>query len=709
MFEIHGIAIICLSVAVNILLLPLYNVAEKWQQRERDIQARLKNKLDDIKAVFKGAERHMIIRTYYRQNHYHPFYSLRSVLGLAIQIPFFIAAYHFLSHMPMSAKTSSWYFIKDLMSPDALLTVSGITINLLPIVMTVINLVSAFVYSGKLQKKEKNQLFIMAFLFLVLLYNSPSGLVLYWTMNNLISLIKNLINLTKNPKKYFYITLTGFLAFMFGYSLLLRYPLFMRLADLGNFVFKSKKMFLTNMVLGSFFAFVLLFPLFSRYIHKGVKNIFSGLDETAGRDGTVVFALSCAILFMLTGLVAPSFLISGSPLEFTEIISGSYYNPSWAIAKSALQAFSLFIFVPSVIFILFSRDVKKYLILFSFIFALASLVNIFIFSGSYGVISLEFTFDNSLILKPERLLVILNSLGLIIVSAAAVFLIKKNYYKFINNILIIIVISLFSISLFNVYKINSEFNEMLAYKSNMDAETEGQKSGQVFNFSKTGKNVFIVMLDRALGGLMGEVLNHNPELAQQMPGFIWYRNTLSFNGHTLLGAPPLFGGYEYTPKEMNKREDETLTDKHNEALLVMPRLFLENDYKVVVTDPRNTNDNWASDLTIYEKYPGIYADDLIGKYSSEWINENIKNNHEIPAVNIKSILNEYLLSFSIFRIMPNFTRSRLYDNSRWMKPDKANLPLKFINSFSVLDYLPKLVRLDSDKDTFNITTNDTVH
>jgi hypothetical protein len=44
-----------------------------------------------------------------------------------------------------------------------------------------------------------------------------------------------------------------------------------------------------------------------------------------------------------------------------------------------------------------------------------------------------------------------------------------------------------------------------------------------------------------------------------------------------------------------------------------------------------------------------------------------------------------------------------------MKPDKANLPLKFINSFSVLDYLPKLVRVDSDKDTFNITTNDTVH
>jgi membrane protein insertase Oxa1/YidC/SpoIIIJ len=32
----------------------------------------------------------------------------------------------------------------------------------------------------------------MALIFLVLLYNSPSGLVLYWTCNNIFSLGKNL-------------------------------------------------------------------------------------------------------------------------------------------------------------------------------------------------------------------------------------------------------------------------------------------------------------------------------------------------------------------------------------------------------------------------------------------------------------------------------------------------------------------------------------
>ncbi len=67
MFWIDGHAIILLSIVVNILILPLYNMAESWQNIERDIQDRMKKKLGDIKAVFRGSERHMITRTFYRQ------------------------------------------------------------------------------------------------------------------------------------------------------------------------------------------------------------------------------------------------------------------------------------------------------------------------------------------------------------------------------------------------------------------------------------------------------------------------------------------------------------------------------------------------------------------------------------------------------------------------------------------------------------------
>ena len=69
-----GIAIISLSFIVTLLTLPLYIVAEKWQEKEREIQIKLKPGVDRIKKAFKGDEQYMILNTYYKQNHYHPLF-----------------------------------------------------------------------------------------------------------------------------------------------------------------------------------------------------------------------------------------------------------------------------------------------------------------------------------------------------------------------------------------------------------------------------------------------------------------------------------------------------------------------------------------------------------------------------------------------------------------------------------------------------------
>ena len=96
---VEGLAIIGISVAVNLLTLPLYHAAEQLQKVERDQRIALAPGIARIKAAFKGDERYMILSTFYRQNHYHPMYALRNSLSLLIQVPFFIAAYHFLSHL----------------------------------------------------------------------------------------------------------------------------------------------------------------------------------------------------------------------------------------------------------------------------------------------------------------------------------------------------------------------------------------------------------------------------------------------------------------------------------------------------------------------------------------------------------------------------------------------------------------------------------
>ena len=123
-FKNTGFSVMCISVAVTVLCLPLYAVAERWQELERQTQKRLKSGVERIKAAFKGDEQYMIMSVFYKQNHYHPIMALRSSFGLLIQVPFFIAAYSYLSHLEILRGTP-FLFIRDLGAPDALLKLGG--------------------------------------------------------------------------------------------------------------------------------------------------------------------------------------------------------------------------------------------------------------------------------------------------------------------------------------------------------------------------------------------------------------------------------------------------------------------------------------------------------------------------------------------------------------------------------------------------------
>ena len=95
--HVWGWAIVVMSLVVNFVILPIYIKAESWQEEERAIRKRFEAKEAMIKAVFKGQERFAMISTMQRQAGYTPLLTLRSSIGFFLQIPFFFAAYHFLS------------------------------------------------------------------------------------------------------------------------------------------------------------------------------------------------------------------------------------------------------------------------------------------------------------------------------------------------------------------------------------------------------------------------------------------------------------------------------------------------------------------------------------------------------------------------------------------------------------------------------------
>jgi YidC/Oxa1 family membrane protein insertase len=681
-FKEPVISIFAISIVINLLCLPLYNVAEKWQRIERKIAGRLKPKINRIKAVFSGDERFMILQTFYRQNNYHPVYALRSTFGLLIQIPFFIAAFSFLSHLDLP-KDSSFIFIPDLGAPDRLLSSWGI--NLLPLLMTATNIISGALYTRGFPLRDKIQLYGMAAFFLVLLYNSPAGIVVYWTMNNLFSLLKNIYYTIpfKNKKKILSLFFSSFFLFISFY--LLR-------------VYNGS--FFLRLILSVFFIILAIFswfPFFNKRIFWRKKsNPAWGFSFQAD---FYLFLVSFITLCGLAGLFLPSMLIAASPQEFSFI--DSYTTPLFFIGNSCLQAAGLLVFWPIFLYFLFDHKIKGIFSFLASVFLFCSLFNIFIFPGNYGIISLELVFDNGVYHTMSDVLI--NFIPLFFVILIVFFLFHFKREKILLPLSLICLVSITGYSIHNIIQINNEFQMVKGFRAGHEEESEIVKP--LFHLSKTGKNTIIIILDRALSVFIPFIFDENPELNNVYSGFTYYPNTVSFNRYTRIGAPPLFGGYEYTPLEMNRRETVPLVAKHNESLLLMPRIFSEAGYSVTVTDPPYPNYSDKEDLSIYKPYPDVKAIVTDSRYTRIWLNEH---NMNFPTTAV--VLKRNLLMYSLLKITPLAFRQGIYLHGDYCSSSPSQNIALTLNGYAVLDYLPELTSFNPEKkNTAILIFNNTTH
>jgi YidC/Oxa1 family membrane protein insertase len=682
LFKEAGISVIFIGLVISVLCLPLYAVAEKWQQVERDIQKKLKPKIDKIKNVFKGDEQYMILSTFYQQNHYHPIYALRSTFGLLIQVPFFIAAYSYLSNLD-ALKNTSFLFVRSLGVPDSLFQIGDFKINILPIIMTLINCIASAIYAKGLLVKDKIQLYGMAVIFLVLLYNSPSALVLYWTMNNVFSIIKNVYyRIQYKNKHYFLLVLFSILFILLAVFCIIRY----------SHNTRAQKLMIVSFG-------VAIFPWICVFLKKQILRITK--IEYEIKKSVFVFLSSIFLIWFVFGLYIPSQLIVSSPQEFSFI--GGYSNPLFFFFNTALQTFGLFVFWPICIYFLFSTKVKKYFSVVFLSLSLCTIANLFLFPGNYGFVSIDLIFNRTPNHSGKENLFNIGILLVIIIFSFILYKLKS--IKILFSIIPFCVFGFFVASTVNIFKINSAFNELKKHYTKEEEKTDIEQISPLFSLSRYGKNVVIIMLDRAVGVFIPYIFEESPELKEIYSGFTTYPNTVSFNGYTSLGAPPLYGGYDYTPKERNKRADKLLVEEHNESLIMLPRIFSENGFSVYVTDPPYANFNWKSDLSIYDNYPSIKAYNIESNYTELWL---LENNFQVPKTS--DVLKRNIFWYSLLKGSPLFLRKTLYMDGNWSSPF-SNISLRrTLDCYAVLDYLPRLTEItDTPGDAALIMTNNTTH
>jgi len=702
-FDNHGISVIGVSLAVSIFTLPLYFEAEKWQQAERNIREKLSEKAAKIKEVFKGDERYMVLSAFYRQNHYHPIYSLRSSIGLFLQIPFFIAAYSYLSKLNTLADTP-FLGIANLGAPDGLFKIESrpgviFAVNILPILMTIVNFAASIIYLKNISNsissnKEKIQLFGIAIIFFVLLYNSPSALVLYWTFNNIFSLLKNILQKTKYSK-----------LIIFGISCFcgVLLAVFVLFFHHGAFY---KRIFVALIGLSVF-----CFPFFIRHFKTTVGKLCANIknkDMAITRTRTIV--LASFILFLLAGIVIPSSLIASSVEEFSFL--EQYSSPLPFILHTVEQAFGFFVFYVLCIYFLLRGNAKYFLNAFITVISICGLINTFAFSGNYGVITIEMKFASRDILVPLLVSLFTNIFILLVVCGLTLFLLFSSKRQIIQFCQIIILFALLATGVYHSTGIYSEFNSINKQReiehdyftllSDYDIKND-YGYVPIYEFSKTGKNVLIIMLDSAVSLYVPYIFNEKPELAYQFSGFTFFPNTISFGSHTLYGAPALFGGYEYAPAEINVRPNGTFTEKYNESFLVLPKIFLEYNYKVTVTDLPLYRKNIQD---VFSSFSDIKAVNILHKYTDDWISSH----PDVQLLSISNLLNKKLIYFSFFKCSPIFLRYYIYDDGHWLTAEKGNIPFDKIENYALLDTLPKITSFsDNEYNTLTFMVNNLPH
>ena len=691
-----GLAIVFLSLTMNLLVLPLYRKADAMQEEEKRTLQSLTPGMNHIKKAFKGDERYMMLQTYYRQNNYKPYYALKGSISLLLEIPFFIGAYRFLSNLQL-LQGVPFGPIADLGAPDALVNLSGVTINVLPILMTGINIISSAIYTKEMPLKSKVQLYGVAFVFLVFLYDSPSGLVFYWTLNNLFSLGKNILYKVPNPQK---ILRTG--AFVLGLILMAYTLVFHPMPTLKR---RAACMLL---------SMSMMLPLVLDLRPKPSKTQAVKNDDNNGnKEYDKLFLCGCIILTVLTGLLIPSAVIRASPAEFVQ--EYAFRSPLWYIVNSFLLAAGTFLLWMNVFYRLSEKWTRKNISIVVLCFSLIATVNYMFFGNGYGNMSAQLQYDENVSVSLRS--VLLNGGGMVVLAGCFVFLIRwKN--KLMRLTSIAICVSVFGMSVMNMTAIASNTRELEAI---YQQDVMEQKA--VLPLDRSGKNVVVIMMDRAINSFIPYLFKEKPELQKQFAGFVYYPNTISFGSHTNVGVPGVYGGYEYIPEAMNRRSDVLLADKHNEALKVMPIVFRNAGYKVTVCDAPYAGYGWTPDMSIFDEYPEI----------SKFITKGTFNEREErKEKRIEDIRNRNFFCYSIFRISPLVLHETLYNNGLYNESDAAikkgadDIPLidqladSPSTAYGSVDYFKKpylvLTRLenlttitDDQTNTFLVIANDTAH
>ena len=187
-----GWDILLLTLLIKLLFAPLTHMSYKSMAKMKAIQPKLQVLQERHKDDPSKLNREMM--ELYKKHRVNP---MGGCLPMLLQIPVFIAFYQVLNEAVELRGAPFIGWITDLSEPDHLFMLKasfpliGNSFNLLPLLMTVSMVVQQRMTPQSGVTPEQQKMFaFMPLIFCFVFYNMPSGLVLYWLLNNVLSIVQ---------------------------------------------------------------------------------------------------------------------------------------------------------------------------------------------------------------------------------------------------------------------------------------------------------------------------------------------------------------------------------------------------------------------------------------------------------------------------------------------------------------------------------------
>ena len=195
----YGWVIILITIIIKALFWPLTQISTRSMKRMQALQPEMKK----IQEKFKDDPAKMNKKTmeFMRENKVSP---LGGCLPMLIQLPIFFGFYRMIQSA-IELRGESFLWVADLSQPDTLFRILPATFdlpfNLLPLLMGVTMLWQARLtpMSPGMDPAQQKMMKYMPLMFLFILYNFSAGLTLYWTVQNLLSILQMKLTRTNEP------------------------------------------------------------------------------------------------------------------------------------------------------------------------------------------------------------------------------------------------------------------------------------------------------------------------------------------------------------------------------------------------------------------------------------------------------------------------------------------------------------------------------